>query len=426
MNGMKEAMAMKGFAQAQSKALVKGSVWEQLSNRWDVQKSLANGANTKVPTDCIHKITGISMTENTRSITQTMTGRLKGGYVGGPMIAEGTETTPDLYQMQVYWNVWRKPYKMFNGDDPESNYQAWYAKAEQRTVLAKDYAAELRDLFYHQAMVDNGSEILTDNKFWQDHEVVDFQTAPVAKRLHPIIFYKGQTAAITRHATYATDIQNVSTALKAMGPTSSFDLDAAESIIDKLFNRVRPLAWKSGGQNVSYVVLLSHIQARQLQSDSNWKALMKDAETRGIDNRAISGILGVYRETLFISNMRSPVFNLSSSAASVSYMRPETTTADAATALFFGEQSITRTVKAAAGTETGTCEIAIGLGAGSIVCPLPMDLTYREQDKDYYFRKGFLVMSKEGHQRTDFKDKNDAFSTFGSLLYITATPALAA
>jgi hypothetical protein len=423
MNGMAETLAMKAFAKANAKMLIKDSIWEQLSNRNDTNAVGSAGANMKLPKDVIHVISGITATATTRSITQAMVGRLKGDFVGGAQVAEGRETTPDLYQMQCYWNVWRKPYKLFNGDDAESNYQSWYAGAELKTGLAKDYASEVRDYFYHSAIIDGSSPLLNDNQYWQDHEVADFQTAPLTKRLHPMIFFKGQTGAITRNANYATDIQAVSTALKVLAPADGFDLSCAEHCIELARKRVRPLSYKAGGQNVKYIVMLSEVQATQLAKDSDWKTMFREGDTRGLDNRSISGILGVWRETLFLANPRAPLFNLSVSTASISYLKPSTVSTDASTLYFDGEQSLDRTVKGATTVETGTCEMAIILGAGAIVNPMPQDLKYGSQKKDYDFREGFIVTAKEGQQRTDFKDKAGVYTTYGSLLYVTATPA---
>lgn len=425
-DGLREQIVMSAFQQKMQTDQVIDSVFEQMSNAYDV-KAQPTGSDAKntVPTSFVQSIPKAELPEEARSLKQVMGMRPKFGFVAGPQVAEGKEKGIDLSRLEVFVNTWRVPFKLFNGRDPESNFKRWYIRAAQKTVVANQAVSELRDLFYHQAMFEGAAEILTDNQYWVNHDNADFQTAPLAKRLHPNWFFLGMTTPPTRSATYATDAANMTTALKAMAPSSIFDYAALCRFIRVLRKRCRKLGWKASGTEINHVIILSEYQAEQLTSDPDWKTLMSNAEVRGPENRAISSIIGVVLKALVLVDDRSPVYRLDDS--SMLYLRPDTETTDAGILYYDGEQSVDRAVKGAAGSATGTCEMAFGGGAGALIHPQPMAMELNSDTFDYGFREGFCAEQIEGFQRADWikKDGSTVF-TPTSCVYSSATPALMA
>jgi len=425
-DGFREEIAMKAFQQQIQSDLVINSIFEQASNAYDIKAQPgAADAKNEMPTGFVQTIPRAEFSEETRSLKQVMGSRPKLNFVGGPQQAEGKEKSIDLNKLEVFHNVWRMPFKLVNGKDPESNFKKWYVKAAMKTQIAKQAVEEVRDLFYHQAMFEGACSLLTDNQYWANHDNADFQTAPLTQRLHPNWFYKGMTTAPTRSATYATDVTNLNAAMANMSPSSTFDLAALKSFIRILRKRCKKLNWKAGGTVINHVVVLSEYQGEQLRGDTNWQTLMQNAEARGPENRAITGVIAVFDKALVIIDDRAPVWDLSNQK--MLYMAPDTSTSLSNVLYYEGEQSIDRVVKGAATVATGTCELAFGGGAGAIIHPQPKDFELDSDTFDYGFREGFCVSSIEGMQRADWikKDGSTIF-TPTSAVYATATPALMA
>lgn len=428
---MQVALQMQAWASEHAKGVVRESFWEQVSNRWDGSSTFFNdGTKNKAPEDVYHRIP-VTFDAEKFSVNQAMVSPLKGGIVGGEQIAKGKETSVETWAVRAFYNTWRKSFKLKNGKGPGSNVQTYLQKAGLSTQLAKEYVAKQRDLMAHEALIEGACSILTDSQYWVDNEVTDMRSAVVAKSLHPSIFFKGIAGAITRSATYATDLSNVITAAKAMAPTAGFDNAAAMNFAMLLQGSKRPLkGYKVLGKQVNYIVLLSDLQAMQLAADSTWKSDVQQADERGGDNRAITGILGIKWGVLFVNNRRSPVLSLDTDANAgttqgIMYLKPETEAAATSDyGYLMGTEIVPRKVKGAAGTATGTCEIAIGLGAGAIIAPLVQDVQYKSEKDDYDFRESFCVEVMEGGQRGEFVTPAGAVKNFSSALYLTATPAL--
>lgn len=425
-DGLREEIAMKAFQQKIQSDLVIDSIFEQSSNAYDT-KAMPSGSDAKneLPTGFVQTIPRAEFSEETRSLKQVMGSRPQLNFVAGPQQAEGKEKGIDLNKLELFHNVWRMPFKLVNGRDPESNFKKWYVKAALKTQIAQQATSELRDFFYHEAMFEGAASILTDNQYWAGHDNQDFQTAPVAKRLHPNWFYKGMTTAPTRSTTFATDAAALTAGMKAMAPSSIFDLAALKAFIRVLRQRCKKLNWRAGGTVINHVVVLSEYQAEQLRTDTSWISVIKDGEARGPENRAISGIIGIWDKALIVVDDCAPVWSLDTSA--MIYLRPDTKATGNDILYYQGEQAIDRVVKGAATVATGTCELAFGGGAGALLHPQPKDFEVNSDTFDYGFREGFCVESVEGFQRADWvrKDGTTVFCPT-SAVYATATPALMA
>ena len=242
---------------------------------------------------------------------------------------------------------------------------------------------------------------------------------------------RGGSVVATYSTVLATYETNIMTSIDALTTASNpFSLVGLDAVINEMCLRLIPLSWKD---NVDFVLLLSDFQCRELQdstSTTGWSALMRAADPReygpkseeeGADNRAISGILGIYRRTLLINNGRAPLWDTSKAANGyVGYFKPWTgggyqNAADVA---------ITRAAKT--GATVGTCEIAIGLGKGAIGNPIVKGLSFDEQEKDYNFNKGVCGTRMAGWVRMDFDITTPTATSIQnqtSLLYFTPSPA---
>jgi hypothetical protein len=160
--------------------------------------------------------------------------------------------------------------------------------------------------------------------------------------------------------------------------------------------------------------MLSERQAQQLTTETGagtWRELMTDAGKRGIDNRAISGIIGNYKRTLWLSDERAPIWN-TAAAAPDDYIE------------FYKIQDERNPVaKTAPGT--GTCELARMTGRGAVGAATIKDLDFVDKDFDYGFSHGLAAQQATGCERMDLI--NTALSVKplnqSSFVYATATPA---
>lgn len=423
------------WVQDAQKGLIRESCFEQLSNRWDGSSNYANpDTKATAPKDIIQRIKSDFDSEKLK-VTQYMLKPFGGTFRGGEQFAKGFENSTEAWVMECYYNCWRYPYKFANGKGPSSKTQGWMIKAKNGIQFAMEYVGKTRDYFTHTAIIDGAMPLLTDNQYWADNEIASLKTAPVNKRLHPKLFYKGQTAAISRSADYDTDVTNVIAAVKAMTSSSKFDLASANSVVNIARSHCRPLKGHSiGGQAYTAVAMISEIQSMDLMTDSAWQSAVLNGDNRGENNRMLTGVLGVYKGVLFLVNMRSPVFGLAADSGTglslgVNYLKPGTEVASTTDSGYInGTEQVPRLVKGASGTATGSCEICMILGAGSVVSPLATDganeITIESEKDDFSFRESFCTVAYEGGQRADFITPDGSVKNFSSAIYLTATPTL--
>jgi hypothetical protein len=131
-----------------------------------------------------------------------------------------------------------------------------------------------------------------------------------------------------------------------------------------------------------------------------------------VDNRAISGVIGVYKRTLWLSDERAPIW--------------DTTTATSNTdRIEFYKIQDGRTPVAKTTTGSGTVELSRMLGKGAVGAATIKDLDFVEKDFDYGFSKGLAAQQAVGCERMDLV--NTALTAKplnqSSFVYATATPA---
>jgi len=396
------------------------SVWDELSNRADGLPSIPNAKLNKVPKDVVHYVNA----EGTKGAYETvrpMVEGLKKDGRGGLQVAEGSGETPSTLYAKVYWNVCRKVMNV-NDKGVEMKSTEWLQIEKEGHSMHHDWHAENRDHRCQMALLEGGDRYITEDEYWAG-SYTEMQAAPLKKSIHPNIAFPGLTSAITGRnaAYYHTDMDAIINALTPLtADNHKFNLAALDGAIDYAHRFVKPVNMQGGSQQISYVILVSPMQALQLARDQVWIDLMRTAEKRGPDNRALSGIIGMRKDALVIEDMRSPILNLESRA--FEYVTPmEAATLDS----FYGRGKLNRKVKGS-GTMSGTMEIARILGSGAIGVPMVKDISFSLEERDHGFQKELCSSIECGYNRLDFKGKNeqgeDTLRNISSALYLTPNP----
>jgi hypothetical protein len=181
---------------------------------------------------------------------------------------------------------------------------------------------------------------------------------------------------------------------------------------------------------VTHVIKISQEMANQLQSDTttsgaaNWWATMTAAGGRGVDNRAISNVLGIYMNKLILIDQRAPLFNCVSVAtigadtdatalARFQFVKPWADVAS--TAIDAGDNRVPTLKADGTDASSGTMEIGMILGRGAIGVAEVRKLAYHTDKEDYDFREGFEARKSDGNMRMDFTNEDYAPNAWSSL-----------
>jgi hypothetical protein len=399
------------------------SCWDEFSNRADGLPSIPNEKTQKVPKDVLHYVS----TEAKKGVWQTTIPMLKGlkeDGKGGLQTAEGSGETPDSFFADVHWNISRK---VININDQGVEYESLVIDSvKEAHSQIHDWFADDKDYSCQMALLEGGDRYIVQDRYWENYK--EKKTAQTKRVIHPNIAYVGMTAAITRNFAsynYDTDMNAIATAFNPLTSASKFNLAALDGVARYASRFIKPLRnMSAGGQKVEYIVLVSPMQATQLMLDQTWVDLMKGAEKRGPENRALSGILGVRHGCLVIEDMRSPIFVLDSGARGFQYVTPmEAGSKDP----FYGFGKLARAEKAGTGL-AGSMEIARILGQGAIGIPLVHDVKFETENRDFSFQKELCGTRAAGYNRLDFrgfdKSRNVVVENISSALYFTPTPAI--
>jgi hypothetical protein len=420
------ALQIQSWASTMQKELIRRSPWEQMSNLTVETTEIPTKKDMKTVPDAVIIKLGGEFDEGSFQLTIPLVGKLNTIGKFGREIVDGSEEAPALKFKAVNYNVERKGISI-QEMSVDGQQDRFYKIGAKGTPMLTTYFMELTDFNCHRAIVEGSSWALTETAYWTGGS---FSTPPQVRKYNPTVMKRGGSAVApysTVLATYEGNIQTYIDSLTTAG--NPFSLVGLDAVINEMCLRLLPLSWKD---SVDFVLLLSDFQCRELQdstSTTGWSALMRAADPReynagkenaGDDNRAISGILGIYRRTLIINNGRSPIWDTSKAANGyVGYFKPWTSGGyqNAANVV------ITRAAKTGAGV--GTCEIAIGLGKGAIGNPIIKQLNFEEQEKDYNFNKGVCGGRMAGWVRMDFdiaSPTSTSIQNQTSLLYFTPTP----
>lgn len=402
------------------KELIRRSPWEQMSSITVETQEIPNQKEmNSVPDAVIIKMAG-EFDQGSYQLTIPLVGKLNKIGSFGRQPADGTEETPAIKFKAVHYNVERKAISIeeMSVDGAQDNF---YKIGSKGTPMLTNYFMELTDFNCHRTLVEGSSWALTESAFWDGGS---FPTAPQVRKFNPTVMKRGGSVVATYNTVLATHEGNIQTYLDTLTTAANpFALAGLDALIAEMCIRLIPLGWKSG---VNYVLLLSDFQCRELQdttSSTSWSALMRAADAREEkDNRAITGVLGIYRETLILNNGRAPLWDTSKAANGyMGYFKPWS----AGGYQNASEVAITRAAKTGAGV--GTCEVGIGLGKGAIGNPIIKNVGFDNQQKDYNFNKGLCGSRMAGWVRLDFDQttpSNTSIQNQTSLLYFTPSPSV--
>lgn len=398
------------------KQVVSSSVWNQLSNRVEVTSQVPNAGERKIPDAVVQWVTD-SFAKGIQKTTVPFLEKLNDLGQGGWEKLEGNEETPQMRFKTINYNLQRKAISL-KDESVEGDLTEYYNIVSHKVQLLTDYFTELMDYNNERTIFEGADEFLTEAKYWTGQTL---STPPVAVAHHPNWLVQGTAGPVTYNATDLTYAGSIQTAIDALTTANTFSLASLDSMVYQADAsngvKLQKLSWKSGENSVQYVGMISETQARQLTTATGagtWRELMSDAGKRGIDNRAISGVIGVYKRTLWITNERQALWDTSATPA---------TNQDR---LQYYKIEDERVPAAKTGPGVGTAENAVMLGKGAIGAAKIKDLDFVDKTFDYGFSHGIAAQQACGCERMDLV--NTALSTKplnqSSFIYTTATPAV--
>lgn len=396
------------------KEVISNVLWSSLSNRVDVTSQVPNAGEKKIPDAVVHYVSD-SFSKGIQKTTIPFLQKLQDMGQGGWEKVEGQEETPIMRFKTINYNLQRKSLAV-SDESVEGDLTEYYAIASQKVQLLTDYFSELTDYNFQRAMLRGADEYLTETRYWTGQTLT---TPPVTKSFHPNWMVAGDAAPVAWSVTDATYGGYLQTAMNALVATDVFSLANMDSMVFQADYskgvKLQKLNWKSGKNSVQYVGMLSEAQSKQLTTATGagtWRELMSDAGSRGVDNRAISGVIGVYKRTLWLTDERAPLW--STTAATALEDRLE-----------YYKITDGRTPVAKTAADTGTAELAKMCGKGAIGAAKIKDLNFVDKDFDYGFSHGLAASQACGYERMDLASSVSTAKPLNqsSFIYATATPA---
>ena len=397
------------------KEVISGSVWHSLSNRVDTTSQVPNAGTRKIPDAVVQWVTD-SFAKGIQKTTVPFMEKLNEMGQGGWEKLEGNEETPQMRFKPVNYNLQRKAISL-KDESVEGDLTEFYNIVSQKIPLLTDYFKELGDYNMCRTIFQGADEFLTEAKYWTGSTIT---SPPATVAHHPNWYVQGTDGPVTYNATDLTYAGNIQTAVDSLTTANTFSLSSLDSMV-RLADasngvKVQKLGWKSDGDAIQYVGMLSENQAQQLTTATGagtWRELMTNAGKRGVDNRAISGVIGNYKRTLWVVNERQALW--------------DTTAAPATDQERLQYYKITdeRTPVAKTGAGVGTVENAVMLGKSAIGAAKIKELDFMDKTFDYGFSHGIAAQQSCGSERMDLV--NTALSTKplnqSSFIYSTGTPS---
>lgn len=416
---LEQELQVQTWEQDTEHQLIQRSVWSQLSNRNHQTQPLPNVEGMDdVPKACIMDVTDKFRDGNWKTTLPWM-GKIAAKMLYGRARAKGNERNLDMKFVDLYYNNQRQAVN--TGERTVDGRELdFYKYGKQAVDALTDNRVEQMDFDMQRTLIEGAPEHITLSTAWTGPS---HASAPVARRFHPNVYANGASSAVGYSTTLTTHEGNIQSAADALTTSQNgFDLDAVESIAEIAHETVIPLDWSLKGKEVNYVALISPYQARDLRRDSGWKELFLYGDTRGDENRVISGIFGIYRGVLWIVDERSPVWNTAGSAnAYVAYKTPACTKAIP----FQNAAGSTVTRSGKTGSGSGTVEIVRVMGARALGRTMPLKNRIVRDSDDYDFFHGAACDWAWGSRRLDYDihtPTSTSYQNDSSFLYLTATP----
>lgn len=419
-------LVMQSWKSKAQKQLINASVWESISNRQEVSAIIPNGG-TKSISDSVVMYVSDQFKDGIFKTTIPSVDKLKRKGSMGWQKVQGTEERPQMRYKSIHYNVQRKGIALVD-DSIDGDVAKGYEAIKQGNQFLTDYFAELGDYDKQRTILEGAPEHLTEEYAWVGSS--SFSSAPVTVKLHPTIYYKGATKKVTYSANQTTYRNNLTTALLGMEVTDKFEKFNLDSLVSLAQKHCIPLSWKSGdNQDIKWIAKISQVQADQLMNttDSAWNALYSNSDVRSVKNRAISGVVGVYRGILLLVDPRAPVFNAKTKA--FQYQKPWEEADELGNYVNEVVRNPYSTKGSADSSVAGygaTFEIAQVMGRGAIGSARIKELSFNNESFDYDFSKGSEARRACGDERMDFYINDETAEepkNWTSFLYFTPTPS---
>lgn len=399
-----------GFRRKGIKQQLQNTLWDQMSNRFSFNQTVPGAGDREVPKTVFHKVSD-SFKEGEYKTTMLSIRKPNATVIAGPNSAEGREYKNTTKIVSIFYNVQRFPMAI-KDRSVSGRTNLFYKIAEATADVISTLMAEQTDYDVSKSMIDGAEVGLTDTSAWQDSEYGSDIDAPLIPVLHPNIYMQGVAAKNTWSATYATAVTNLATAIDTeMTSSHGFQLASLDRIHLLASRNIAAIGGMAGVNEIKWVLVLSDAQWYDLsvESTTGWRDLLKYTD-KGTD-RMLNGFHGVYKNMAIFVNQRQPLFNVSgSTAGAFQYITP-------------ASDGRTRVAK---GSNTGTCEIAMLLGAGALGMAEIEELDFEKKGFDYNFNTGMCGHRTKGVQRIDL-DNTVAPTTArvneSSFLYLTSTLA---
>lgn len=403
-------LTVRNWEKKMDKQIILNSVWNQLSNRMVPTSSIPNGGSKMIPDSVVHYVSD-KFTPGVQFTTIPSMDKLVKKGKGGLQTVEGSEEKPKLRYKSAYYNVQRKGMTI-KDESVEGDLVDAYPILEAKVDLMQDYFMELDDYNKQRAMCEGADEYLTEDDYWTGSAI---PSAPVATSMHPTIWVRGAAGLPTWSGTFATYVSNLKTLVNTAGIAGQvFNKDTLDRMVFHASKYIKPLNWKSGSNSVKWIFKITPLQADQLTTGTtgaDWATLFREAGQRGMENRAISGVIGIYKGAMVVVDDRAPLFDSDAGTAAVDsfqYIKP------------WGDERVPVTKTAS----TGTMEVAMIMGKGSMGCAQVKKLKFSKQGKDYDFSTGFEARRSCGDSRMDFFNPLELAAkplNWSSALYLTPT-----
>jgi hypothetical protein len=383
-------------------------LWDQLSNRFSFNQTVPGAGDREIPKTVFHKVSD-SFNEGEYKTTMLSIRKPNATAIIGPNSAEGKEYKNTTKIVSIFYNVQRFPMAM-KDRSVSGRTNNFHKIAEATADVISTLMAEQTDYDTSKAVIEGAEVALTDAAYWENSEYGSDINKPLSQVLHPNIWMEGVAAKNTWDTTFATGVTNLATAIDTeMTSSHGFGLASMDRIHLIASRTIAAIGGMAGVNEIKWCLVLSDAQWYQLSTESTtgWRDLLKYTE-KGMD-RMINGFQGVYKNIAIFVNQRQPLFNVSgSTTGAFQYITP-------------ASDGRTRVAK---GSNTGTVECAMLLGAGALGMAEIEELDYEKKGFDYNFNTGMCGTRTKGIQRIDL-DNTVAATTArvneSSFLYLTST-----
>ena len=302
-----------------------------------------------------------------------MINRLDGdGLISAAQDLRGNEEAQTTREMTVYGQEWYHgvPTEDYGLKKVEQDPYGIYKRAQPQLST---WAAETRGRMQRQALLEGWDGKQTDATY-------GITALQGAVRYNPNFWVAGATSTVTYDSTHADHVTNIVNDL-----ASATDLDVA------VLNEIEVLATEFELEPVTingkqmFVLLIGSRQKKALRTPAanSFFETLKDADVRGANNRALSGVLGAYGNLLICEDPRMATFNNNAGTVSYGYKGPGS--------------SDGRNI--AGGTNY---DVAMLLGKGAMVDYTIENLHFETEIQKYNRQMGIGAFATQGYTRRDY------------------------